>query len=97
MMSVSSERDAATAGCCADCGQLVMRRTPLSDSQTKTVREVCIRCLVSPTSGGSLNPAAAVEGMVGAKPSRAVKCTHYRAFSVFLPFVVVPQSPSSSK
>ncbi len=46
MMSVSSDIDATTAGCCADCGQIVMRRTPLSDEQTKTVREVCIRCLV---------------------------------------------------
>lgn len=46
MMSVFSDKDAATAGCCADCGKIVMRRTPLSDSQTKTVREVCIRCLV---------------------------------------------------
>ncbi|GAB1721756.1 MAG: hypothetical protein NTNFB01_06520 [Nitrospira sp.] len=46
MMPVSSDIDATTAGCCADCGQLVMRRTPLSDEQAKTVREVCIRCLV---------------------------------------------------
>ncbi|ULA67657.1 MAG: hypothetical protein LZF62_240266 [Nitrospira sp.] len=46
MMSVSSDIDARTAGCCADCGQVVMRRTPLSDEQAKTVREVCIRCLV---------------------------------------------------
>jgi len=46
MMSVSFDRDTATAGCCADCGQLVMRRTPLSDEQAKVVREVCIRCLV---------------------------------------------------
>lgn len=46
MMSVFSDKDAATAGCCADCGKIVMRRTPLSDSHTKTVREVCIRCLV---------------------------------------------------
>ena len=46
MMSVSSDIDAATAECCADCGQLVMRRTPLTDEQAKTVREVCIRCLV---------------------------------------------------
>lgn len=46
MMSVSFDRDAATAGCCADCGQLVMRRTPLCDEQAQMVREVCIRCLV---------------------------------------------------
>lgn len=46
MMSVFTERDTATAGCCADCGQEVMRRTPLSDEHTKIVREVCIRCLV---------------------------------------------------
>lgn len=46
MMPVSSDTNATTAGCCADCGQLVMRRTPLSDEQAKVVREVCIRCLV---------------------------------------------------
>lgn len=46
MISVSSELDTTTAGCCADCGQMVMRRTPLFDEQVKMTREVCIRCLV---------------------------------------------------
>ena len=30
MISVSSDIDTSTAGCCADCGQIVMRRTPLT-------------------------------------------------------------------
>lgn len=46
MISVSSDIDTMTAGSCADCGQLVRRRTPLLDEQTRIVREVCIRCLV---------------------------------------------------
>ena len=46
MISVSSDLDAVTAGCCADCGQLVLRRTPWFDEKAKAVREVCIRCLV---------------------------------------------------
>jgi hypothetical protein len=46
MISVSSEIDATTAGHCADCGKIVMRRTPLFDEQVKVTREVCIRCLV---------------------------------------------------
>lgn len=46
MISVSFDIDAVTAGCCADCGQLVVRRTPLFDEETKVTREVCIRCLV---------------------------------------------------
>jgi hypothetical protein len=46
MNSVSSDIDAITAGHCADCGQLVLRRTPLVDDETKVVREVCMRCLV---------------------------------------------------
>ena len=46
MISVSSDRDTTTAGCCADCGRIVMRRTPLFDEQTKVTREICIRCLV---------------------------------------------------
>ncbi len=46
MSTVCSELEATTAGCCADCGQLVMRRTLLCDQPSKTVREVCIRCLV---------------------------------------------------
>ncbi len=46
MISAYSDLDAVTAGCCADCGQLVLRRTPLCDDQAKMVREVCIRCLV---------------------------------------------------
>ena len=46
MISVSSDLDAVTAGCCADCGQLVLRRTPWFDEKAKLVREVCIRCLV---------------------------------------------------
>ena len=46
MISVSSDSHATTAGCCADCGQMVLRRTPLFDEQAKATREVCIRCLV---------------------------------------------------
>lgn len=46
MNSVSSDIDAITAGHRADCGQLVLRRTPLVDDETKVVREVCMRCLV---------------------------------------------------
>ena len=46
MISVYSDTDTMTAGCCADCGQLVMRRTPVCDEKAKIVREVCIRCLV---------------------------------------------------
>jgi hypothetical protein len=46
MISVSSDIDITTAGCCADCGQIVVRRTPLFDEQAKVTREVCIRCLV---------------------------------------------------
>jgi hypothetical protein len=46
MISVSSDVDAVTAGCCADCGQFAVRRTPFSDESTKIIREVCIRCLV---------------------------------------------------
>ena len=46
MISVSSDLDAVTAGCCADCGQLVSRRTPWFAEKAKAVREVCIRCLV---------------------------------------------------
>ena len=46
MISVSSDIDTMTAGSCADCEQLVRRRTPLLDEQTRIVREVCIRCLV---------------------------------------------------
>ncbi|HNA26679.1 MAG TPA: hypothetical protein PLI01_07760 [Nitrospira sp.] len=46
MSTVCSDSEAATAGCCADCGQFVMRRTPLCDEQAKTTREICIRCLV---------------------------------------------------
>lgn len=46
MISVSSDIDTATAGCCADCGQMVLRRTPLLDERINVTREVCIRCLV---------------------------------------------------
>jgi len=46
MSTVCSDIEAATVGCCADCGQFVMRRTPLCDEQAKTTREICIRCLV---------------------------------------------------
>lgn len=46
MISASSDLDTTTAGCCADCGQVVVRRTPLFDEQIKVTREVCIRCLV---------------------------------------------------
>ena len=46
MISVSSDFDTATAGCCADCGQMVLRRTPLLDERINVTREVCIRCLV---------------------------------------------------
>jgi hypothetical protein len=35
MISVSSDLDAVTAGCCADCGQLVLRRTPWFDEKAK--------------------------------------------------------------
>ena len=37
MISVSSDLDAVTAGCCADCGQLVLRRTPWFDEKAKLV------------------------------------------------------------
>ena len=43
MISVSSDIDTTTAGYCADCGKIVMRRTPLFDEQVKVTREVCIR------------------------------------------------------
>ncbi len=46
MSSVSSDIDAVTAGCCGDCGQFVLRRTPLFDEDAKMTREICIRCLV---------------------------------------------------
>ena len=46
MISASSDIDTTTAGYCADCGKIVMRRTPLFDEQVKVTREVCIRCLV---------------------------------------------------
>ena len=46
MSSVSSDIDTTTAGCCADCGLMVPRRTPLFDELVKVTREVCIRCLV---------------------------------------------------
>lgn len=46
MSTVCSDHETATAGYCADCRQVVLRRTPLSDEQSKTVRAVCIRCLV---------------------------------------------------
>jgi len=46
MISVSSDIDAVTAGCCADCGRFVVRRTPFCDEGSMIIREVCIRCLV---------------------------------------------------
>jgi hypothetical protein len=46
MSTVCSDPAASMAGCCADCGNQVTRRTPLYDEQQRTVREVCIRCLV---------------------------------------------------
>ena len=46
MISVSSDLDAVTAGCCAACGQLVSRRTPRFDEKAKAGRELRLRCLV---------------------------------------------------
>jgi hypothetical protein len=45
-MISASDLDTTTAGCCADCGKAVMRRTAIFDEQFKVTREVCIRCLV---------------------------------------------------
>ena len=91
MMSVFTERDTATAGCCADCGQAVMRRTPLSDEHTKIVREVCI--LPGP---GLSAPAVRIRllwlSASRARPANRNRAWSSRVASADLAMVIAPQS-----
>lgn len=46
MSTVCPDIQDTTAGCCADCGHIVTRRTAYHDEGRQAIREICIRCLV---------------------------------------------------